>query len=318
MAYMRERIGKRICFCTKRCVLLNIIVGLLVLFVGIQIRIDLQEASLFRKVKLVKNSWFERQYVGSWIQNKLLSYKWESYVDTYCKKRKSLAMGKSYTMEDYLQWTQKIGEQLGFQDGHSIFDNGCGCGAFLSAFNLTYKNVKAGGLDLSTGAIKFTREIFPEMKDNFKVGTVEDLSFVQDASYDHSMTFGTFPYVSPEKQCKAVKEMLRIVKPGGSLYIGHNLESDCKDKTHIGIFTLSLCFWNEQCLKDHDDIKEIYYVKERDLFGVSRYCPEKGAVFIHKKGDKAVKVPEHSYSYTCNSKYPPSGRGSLEVTNPVT
>ncbi|XP_031557253.1 uncharacterized protein LOC116293896 [Actinia tenebrosa] len=309
MAYRNGRIGRRISFCTKRCLLLTLVIGsVLLLFVGSQIRLDFQEASLFRKVKLVKNSWFARNYVGSWIQGKLLSLKWESYVDTYCKKGKSLALGKSYTEEDYLQWTPKIGEQLGFENGHSIFDNGCGCGAFLSAFNQTYENVKLGGLDLSTGAIKFAREIFPDMKDNFKVGTVEDLSFVQDASYDHSMTFFTFPYVSPEKQCKAVKEMLRVVKPGGSLYIGHNLESDCKDKTHIGIFTLPLCFWNEKCLKDQDDVKEIYYVKERDLFGISKYCPEKSAVFVYKK--EAVKVPEHSNSYTCNSKYPPSGRKS--------
>ncbi|KAK3743953.1 hypothetical protein QZH41_002715 [Actinostola sp. cb2023] len=202
-----------------------------------------------------------------------------------------------------------VAQQMNFKDGHSMFDNGCGCGAFLSAFNVTYKNVKVGGLDLSPGAIAFAKELFPGEKENFKIGTVENLSFVKDASYDHAMTFFTFPYVNPENQCKAVKEMLRIVKPGGSLYIGHNLESDCKDKKHIGIYTLPLCFWNEHCLQGRNDVQEIYYIKEKELFGVSVYCPDKSAVFVHKKGgDSGRQIPKHASKYSCNSKYPPSGR----------
>ncbi|XP_048580477.1 uncharacterized protein LOC125561146 [Nematostella vectensis] len=292
---------------SRRCIIVSAILTLVFLiFVSSQIRLDLEEKSFFRKIKLVKHSWFERQYVGSWIQGKLLAMKWESYVDAYCKQGKSLALGGGYTKDDYLDWTVEIAEQLGFKDGHSIFDNGCGCGAFLVAFNLTYNNVKVGGLDLSNGAITFAKETFPQFKDNFKVGSVEDLSFVATETFDHAMTFFTFPYVSPEVQCKAVKEMVRIVKPGGTLYVGHNLESDCF-KNHIGIYTLPLCFWNEQCLAGSDDIEEIYYIKERDLFGVVKYCPEKSAVFIRKKGvEKQLK--QHAGKYYCDSKFPPSGR----------
>lgn len=295
--------------CSTRCLLISITVAVSLMFlVSTQIYIDLSEKSFFRKIKLVKQSWFEKQYLGSWLQNKLLSKKWESYVDMYCRQGNSLALGKSYTEQDYLSFTPKIGEQLNFKDGDSIFDNGCGCGAFLAAFNRSYKNVQVGGLDLSKGAIKFAKEIFPAEKKNFRVGTVEDLYFIKDKTYDHAMTFFTFPYVKPEVQCKAVKEMLRIVKPGGSLYVGHNLETGCAEN-HIGIYTLPLCFWNEKCLKDAKDVAQILYIKEKELFGVVKYCPEKTAVFIYKKTSSGnEKIPDHTAAYKCRSLYPPVGR----------
>lgn len=277
-----------------------------------QIYFDAQENSIYRRIKLVKNSWFERQYVGSFLQQKILALKWENYVKQYCGTTDGksglgqLALGKSYSLNDYVKYTKHIGEQLGFANGHSMFDNGCGCGAFLAAFNQTYKNVRVGGLDLSTGAIAFAKKIFPKQKRNFQVGTVEHLSFVKDASYDHAMTFATFPYVSPEIQCQAVKEMLRIVKPGGSLYIGHNLEAECSEN-HIGMFTLPLCFWNERCLNGVEDVQQIYYIKEKELFDEVKYCPEKTAVFIHKKGGKK-KLFRDARRYSCDSKYQPSGR----------
>jgi len=287
--------------CVKRKIILLVVQCLLCfLLLHSQIYLDFSENSFFRKVTLVKNSWFERQYVGSWIQQKLLALKWESYVKQYCLEGKSLAMAKSYTHNDYLQYVQKIGPIINFEDGHTIFDNGCGCGAFLAAFNQSYKNVQVGGLDLSPSAIRFAKEIFPDRKDAFKVGTVENLAFVQDNSYDHAMTFFTFPYVSPKHQCEAVHEMLRIVKPGGSLYIGHNLESDCS-KNHIGIYTLPRCFWSEHCLNGHKEIEKIYYIKERELFGEVKYCPEKSAVFVYKKGGRKELRAEHSGMYQCNT-----------------
>ena len=312
MFYSGNRYSRsRTSCCTRRCLVTTAVLAVLLLFLlSTQIYVDLSEKSFFRKFKVVKQSWFERQYVGSWIQNKLLSMKWESYVDMYCRKGKSLALGKSFTEEDYLNFTPKIGQQLNFRDGESIFDNGCGCGAFLAGFNHTYKNVKVGGLDLSEGAIRFAKEIFPEREKNFKVGTVEDLSFVEDGTFDHAMTFFTFPYVSPEVQCKSVKEMLRIIKSGGSLYIGHNLEIGCK-KNHIGIYTLPLCFWNEHCLRGNEDVAGVYYIRERELFGVVKYCPEKTAVFVYKKGTAGsakLKLPSHSARYECSSLYPPTGR----------
>ena len=271
-----------------------------------QIYLDFNENSLFRKIKLVRHGWFERQYVGSWFQQKLLALKWEGYVQQYCQKGKRIAMGKQYSLEDYVQYAKTIGPLMNFDNGHSIFDNGCGCGAFLSAFNQTYKNVQVGGLDLSPGAIRFAKEMFSDRRHNFQVGSVEDLSFVHDKSYDHAMTFCTFPYVNAENQCKAVHEMLRIVKPGGSLYIGHNLESDCL-KEHVGIHTLPLCFWNEHCLNGHRDVQGIYYIKERELYGTVKYCPEKSAVFVYKKGGRK-EIPElHSSMYKCNSQYQPFG-----------
>lgn len=63
--------------------------------------------------------------------------------------------------------------------------------------------------------------------------------------------------------------MLRILMLGGFLYFGYNIEEkDCKvfDK-YVKVVVLG-CYWLEICFKNRIDIVVIYYIKEKDFFGV--------------------------------------------------
>lgn len=66
-----------------------------------------------------------------------------------------------------------------------------------------------------------------------------------------------------------MRELLRILKLGGLMYLGYNVEKiECKliDK-FVKIFLFG-CYWLEICLKNRIDVVLIYYIKEKDLFGV--------------------------------------------------
>ena len=53
---------------------------------------------------------------------------------------------------------------------------------------------------------------------------------------------------------------------------------------NLQVSALPGCYWSEMCLKNRTDIAEIYYIKEKDLFGDHLQIDDcYKAVFIKKK-----------------------------------
>ncbi|EDO42346.1 predicted protein [Nematostella vectensis] len=240
-----------------------------------------------------------------WFQKAVFDHNWE---DIHCRRR-----FKNETHVDEF-WIKKIGEQLNIKDGQSIFDGNTGCNEWLRALRKEYPKLRIGGSHPDQYAVEYAQRIFNDTPNTFGVLSKENgkISFVDSQKYDHAINYaGLRDLGSKEIQCNLVRELLRIVKPGGSIYLGHNMEeTECKVmEKYQNYVTLPGCYWS-QCLKGRTDISEIYYIKESDLYGDNSNIDScYTAVFIHKNlmvsrgkdspnGYQAKYVP-HPKKYEC-------------------
>lgn len=114
------------------------------------------------------------------------------------------------------------------KDGESIFDMGVGVGAPFKVLLESKPNLRVGGSDLATNAIKVARRLFPEQRNNFFVHDMTTkLGDVPDNSWDHVVSFGALAmYLSREQMQQAFKEAVRMTKPGGSMLFTHFIEPE--------------------------------------------------------------------------------------------
>ena len=113
---------------------------------------------------------------------------------------------------------QKVTSPLELNGTESIMDCGCGAGAFLDGLLKVHPGLKVSGLDYSATLLERARERF---NGDFFVADLSELGFLPAASYDRTISFSAFQYLSSEAIARrAVEGMLRITKPGGMVYIG--------------------------------------------------------------------------------------------------
>jgi trans-aconitate methyltransferase len=89
-------------------------------------------------------------------------------------------------------WTHYVGQiavKLNLQAGESVFDVGCGAGAFL--WPLWQNGYQVGGLDYSINQIERARNAMPNIVD-FEADEARSLKI--DSFYDHVVACGTFLY----------------------------------------------------------------------------------------------------------------------------
>ena len=101
-----------------------------------------------------------------------------------------------------------------------VLDVGCGCGRQM--FHWLCRGYDAYGIDCCDWKLEFCRQkiedfSFPEKwKERFIYGVGEELPF-RDKTFDLVTSWYVLEHVSDWKKC--IKEMLRIVKPGGAAFI---------------------------------------------------------------------------------------------------
>lgn len=112
---------------------------------------------------------------------------------------------------------------LGLKRGDKVLDIGCGDGILLERLRRTYF-IEAAGVDISPLSVKRAKEGNHEIK--FLVANATSLPFGRN-TFDAVLSFDTLEHiaVSPSKpglageQKKAVREMIRVLKPKGKLLI---------------------------------------------------------------------------------------------------
>jgi len=125
------------------------------------------------------------------------------------------------------QWeymVSQVARPIGFKSGDAVLECGCGAGAFLSALLKQYPDLKVSGVDYSRPLLETAKK---NIKGNFYCADMSDLGFIKDGQYDHVVAFSTFHYLSSEATArKVVREMVRVVRVGGVVFIGEvsNLE----------------------------------------------------------------------------------------------
>jgi trans-aconitate methyltransferase len=93
------------------------------------------------------------------------------------------------TPEAWTHYVSQIAAKLNLQTGESVFDVGCGAGAFL--WPLWQKGYQVGGMDYSMNQIERARKAMPKIVD-FEAGEAQSLKI--DPLYDHVVACGTFLY----------------------------------------------------------------------------------------------------------------------------
>jgi SAM-dependent methyltransferase len=144
----------------------------------------------------------------------------------------------------------------------SIFDFGCGVGAALKTINEHYNNsLIIGGSDLSINAINKIKEIFPNKKNNFFKLGMTDRHPLPNNSQDHVISIGALGmYLYKNEMLVAIKEAVRITKPGGSLCFTNFIHPQGKfrgsilDKVKKSFWYIELPKLNLENIKIHNMI----------------------------------------------------------------
>ena len=117
-----------------------------------------------------------------------------------------------------MAYAQNYIKRLHFKGDH-VLDAGCGVGNWTLALGLYFKNVTA--LEYSEDRLRFSKYIFEKLNiPSIKPihGSIESLPF-EDESFDAVFCNGVI-FLTDYKT--ALREFFRVLKPGGSLYVGYD------------------------------------------------------------------------------------------------
>jgi len=200
--------------------------------------------------------WFEDQVLG-------LSYK-----ERYCSHLSSWNKSSNYPP------VQIVAKQLDIKDGDSVFINGLHCGEWSVALKFFFPNIKLYGVDKDPASVQYVKEL---VNGTYKVCQPFELDKSDlNLQFDHAIADNLLHNYMPDIQCKAVVQMIPLLKAGGSLYIGKTYEKHFKEiddylqgSRHIHM--LQKCYWSHNCLFKRSDIVEILYSKDVDLMNSSGY-----------------------------------------------
>lgn len=112
-------------------------------------------------------------------------------------------------------WTEQVAEAAGVQPDQRVLDVACGTGALARAIaSQIGSNGVVVGLDINEGMLAVARRKAPQI--DWRHGVAEDLPFEGDRFDAVVSQFGLMFF---DDKVTAIKEMVRVLKPGGMLAI---------------------------------------------------------------------------------------------------
>ena len=221
----------------------------------------LTTASLIVAGLIILYLYAHRGRVKSWMVEKVSELTWERL---HCK---NVARWNASSKWPPVRDVAKI---LRIKDKQSMFVNGLGCGQWVDGLKGLFPSLKVTGVDPNHGSVHHVKKIANGSFYARQPYDLLDIPLEDDKGFDHGLTGNALNRLDKELQCDAVKRMLPMLKPGGSMLIGQNLE-ECNEamvqlnsKTSINM--LPQCFWSRGCLAGRTDVAEIIYIKEGSIF----------------------------------------------------
>ena len=226
--------------------------------------------------------------ISNWFENQVLGI---SYKERFCKHVVLWNKSSKYPP------VQIVAEQLNIKDGDSVFINGIHCGEWNIALKGSYPNIKLYGVDKDPEAIAYVKEL---ANGTYKVSQPFELDKSGfNVQFDHAIVDDLLHVYTPELQCKAITQMIPLLKAGGSLYIGKTyekhitnevVETYLAEKLHVQL--LQKCYWSRNCLYKRSDIVEILYSKDIDLLNVTGHFNP----YFVDINNKPLDISNHSSS----------------------
>jgi len=128
-----------------------------------------------------------------------------------------------YNRQDFLGvcYRKRMGQALSWIDNSNLSENSkildVGCGAGMTAKEVANRGYEIWGMDYSHNMIRKAKDICNAKVDiNFLQGDIESLPF-KDSVFDMVLCLGVITYLKSEQ--KALQEMSRILKPGGTMIL---------------------------------------------------------------------------------------------------
>ena len=111
-------------------------------------------------------------------------------------------------------------KQAGLEKGHRVLDIGCGTATLTILIKRTCGDCKVLGLDSDPAILEVARRKIARAGLNIRLihGTATVLPF-PDSAFDRVFTSLVLHHLSLEDRAHALKEILRVLKPGGELHI---------------------------------------------------------------------------------------------------
>lgn len=162
-----------------------------------------------------------------------------------------------------------------------------GCGPGQVARYLQGRGIKVCGVDLSEGMLQRARELNPGIE--FYPGDMRALPVAND-TWAGIAAFYAIVNLSPAEVAHAIREMSRVLKPGGQLLLAFHLGEDAsqveEDLWGYGI-SLEFTFFRANTILGYlrDAGFEIDEVVEREPYAPEVECQSRRAyIFAHKPG----------------------------------
>jgi len=184
--------------------------------------------------------------------------KWRNIWDQKYTKYKDhdlLHVQDGFDDLSYAEWqklTHFFLSKIAIDSADDVFEIGCGAGAFSKQIKL-FKSIS--GVDYSADAIASIRKNIPNGK--FHHSEANSLPF-NDNIFDKIVCFSVFFYFcSYDYASQSLYEMLRVLRPGGSILIGEVSDINKKD------IAIKLRGESQQVRKnraiDDSDMSHLYY-----------------------------------------------------------
>jgi ubiquinone/menaquinone biosynthesis C-methylase UbiE len=138
--------------------------------------------------------------------------------------------GYNYLSESqYSNICKILTKSLNINKDSNVIECGCGAGAFLLNLKKLYNISNITGVDYSKEILNHARS---NIDGNFYNGSIDNMPFLKSNYYDFVINFSVLHYLNSEEMAKnAILEFIRILKPGGKIFIG-----DVNDLDKIDIY----------------------------------------------------------------------------------
>lgn len=151
-----------------------------------------------------------------------MKQEFDEYIESYrsnCDKALRLSGESSAFFAEYK--AKKLAEWLPekvTQKSAKILDFGCGDGEMTNFVQQTFPNAKLYGTDPSPKSIEQAKNSFKNIQ--FSINSDENTSLCYESkTFDVIFSAGVFHHIPFEKHESYIRELIRIMRPGGSLVI---------------------------------------------------------------------------------------------------
>ena len=131
-------------------------------------------------------------------------------------------VGRPQSDESWQQLALDVKQKLNLVQSDSLLDEGCGSGLLLS--KLAGQCAAVSGVDYAQAMVDTAQQLLPHSE--FYCGEATTLRFDNNA-FDKLLSYSIFHYFpSQDYAIEVIKEMIRVVKPGGVILIGDVLDAE--------------------------------------------------------------------------------------------